>query len=96
VTFEEGTWAAWLNDLLKPYVTNAPEPWPAGREVQSLCQIQIPLLIRCKSLASQQICSMRHVRSHQRQVYRGPESYPNRWPGYLDRILEARRDVEGF
>jgi hypothetical protein len=22
VTFEEGTWAAWLYDLLKPYVTN--------------------------------------------------------------------------
>jgi hypothetical protein len=21
VTFEEGTWAAWLYDLLKPYVT---------------------------------------------------------------------------
>jgi hypothetical protein len=21
VTFEEGTWAAWLHDLLKPYVT---------------------------------------------------------------------------
>jgi hypothetical protein len=22
ITFEEGTWAAWLYDLLKPYVTN--------------------------------------------------------------------------
>ena len=24
VTFEEGTWAAWLYDLLKPHVTEAP------------------------------------------------------------------------
>ncbi len=29
VTFEEGTWAAWLYNLLKPFVTNAAEPWPS-------------------------------------------------------------------
>jgi hypothetical protein len=31
--FEEGTWAAWLYDLLKPHVTRA---WPALREPEPL------------------------------------------------------------
>ena len=35
VTFEEGTWAAWLYDLLKPHVTNAAEPWP-GRSREAI------------------------------------------------------------
>jgi len=30
VTFEEGTWAAWLYDLLKPHVANpTPQPKPS-------------------------------------------------------------------
>jgi hypothetical protein len=30
VTFEEGTWAAWLYDLLKPYVTRVVVCDPEG------------------------------------------------------------------
>ena len=37
VTFEEGTWAAWLYDLLKPHVTELVAgvvwPWPTARFV---------------------------------------------------------------
>src|SRR5215467_7873893 len=46
VTFEEGTWAAWLYDLLKPYVTNV-VVCDSRRNAPSLTeQLQAPRITR--------------------------------------------------
>src|SRR5437867_8114154 len=44
VTFEEGTWAAWLYDLLKPYVTNVVVCNPRRNcPYRKCCPAQMPL-----------------------------------------------------
>ena len=59
VTFEEGTWAAWLYDLLKPLVT--PSGWCAnkpgkscwsrlGSSVQRSCYARFLVLVRFERL----------------------------------------------
>jgi len=59
VTFEEGTWAAWLYDLLKPLVT--PNGWCAnkpgkscwsrlGSSVQRSCYARFLVLVRFERL----------------------------------------------